>query len=94
MRAASGGNCNGADCAKPCQATASASTSAFTGKPLPPNSAASLARRTTYGPELGSPMRYDARGTGVQAVLDELLDDGRGPFDHLARGDLVNELVG
>ena len=31
----------------------------------------------------------DATGAGVEAVFDELLDDGRGALDHLARGDLV-----
>jgi hypothetical protein len=31
---------------------------------------------------------------GVEAVLEELLDDGRRPFDHLAGGDLVDQLFG
>src|SRR5690606_20577683 len=34
----------------------------------------------------------DARRTGVQAVLDELLDDRERPLDHLAGGDLVDDL--
>ena len=35
----------------------------------------------------------DAAGAGVQAVLDELLDDGGRALDHFAGGDLVDELV-
>ena len=34
----------------------------------------------------------DARGAGVDGVLDELLDDRRRPLDDLAGGDLVGEL--
>jgi hypothetical protein len=36
----------------------------------------------------------DATRASIQAVLDELLDDGRRPLDDLACGDLVNELAG
>ena len=36
----------------------------------------------------------DAAGTGIEAVLDELLDDRRRTLDHLARGDLIDELTG
>ena len=31
----------------------------------------------------------DGRGLGVEAVFDKLLDDGRGPLNDLAGGDLV-----
>jgi len=31
---------------------------------------------------------------GIEGVLDELLDDRGRPFDHLAGGDLVDELTG
>jgi hypothetical protein len=37
---------------------------------------------------------FDARGTRIQAVLDELLDDRCRPFDHLTGGNLVDELAG
>ena len=36
----------------------------------------------------------DARRAGVECVLDELLDHRGGPLDHLAGGDLVDELAG
>ena len=32
----------------------------------------------------------DRRRAGVERVLDQLLDGGRGPLDHLAGGDLVS----
>jgi hypothetical protein len=32
--------------------------------------------------------------TGIQAVFDEFLDDRSRPLDHLACGDLVDELTG
>ena len=31
-------------------------------------------------------------GAGIEGVLDELLDDRRGPLDHFARGDLVGDI--
>src|SRR5690606_27608131 len=34
----------------------------------------------------------DTPCAGVERVLDELLHDGRGPLDHLAGGDLIDEL--
>ena len=34
----------------------------------------------------------DAVGTGIEAVLDELLGHRRGPFHHLSGGDLIDEL--
>ena len=34
-----------------------------------------------------------ARRTGVERVLDELLDHGSRAFDHLAGGDLVDERI-
>jgi hypothetical protein len=37
--------------------------------------------------------RHAARA-GVNRVLDELLDDRRGPFHHLAGGDLIREIQG
>ena len=36
----------------------------------------------------------DARGFGVERVLDQFLNHRSGPFDHLARGDLVDDVVG
>ena len=36
-------------------------------------------------------LHLDPTRTGVERVLDELLDDGRGTLDHLASGDLVRE---
>jgi len=36
----------------------------------------------------------DAGRARIEAVLDELLDEGRRTLDHLARGDLVDELTG
>src|SRR6202043_2886361 len=36
----------------------------------------------------------DTRGSSVQRVLGELLDDRGRPFDHLAGGDLVDEFAG
>ena len=36
----------------------------------------------------------DAGGAGVERVLEELLDDGRGALDHFAGGDLVGDQVG
>jgi hypothetical protein len=33
------------------------------------------------------------RGAGVERVLDELLDDRRGPLDDFTGGDLVDEVV-
>ncbi len=35
----------------------------------------------------------DAVRAGIEAVLDQLLDDGGRPLDHFAGGDLVDELV-
>jgi hypothetical protein len=35
----------------------------------------------------------DERRAGVERVLDQLLDDRRGPLDHLAGGDLVLDLL-
>ena len=35
----------------------------------------------------------DALRAGVEAVLDQLLDDGRRPLDDLAGGDLIDEVV-
>ena len=34
-----------------------------------------------------------ARGTGVEGILDQFLDDAGGPFHHFARGDLVGDLL-
>jgi hypothetical protein len=34
----------------------------------------------------------NALSAGIDAVLNELLDDGRGSFDYFTGGDLVNEL--
>jgi hypothetical protein len=34
------------------------------------------------------------RGAGVQRVLDQFLDHGRGPLDHFASGDLVDQDLG
>ena len=34
----------------------------------------------------------DAGSTGVDGVLDQLLDDARRALDHLARGDAVDEV--
>jgi hypothetical protein len=34
----------------------------------------------------------EAARTGVERILDELLDDRRGPFDDFAGGDLVGEV--
>src|SRR6185312_1436372 len=39
-------------------------------------------------------VHLDARGAGVEAVLDQFLDHGRRALDHLAGGDLVDELGG
>ncbi len=36
----------------------------------------------------------DAARARVEAVLRQLLDDGSRPLDHLARGDLIDELTG
>ena len=36
----------------------------------------------------------NARSSGVERVFKQLLDDGRGPVDHLAGGDLVGNLIG
>ena len=36
----------------------------------------------------------DAGGAGVERVLEQLLDHGRGTVDHFAGGDLVGDLVG
>ena len=33
----------------------------------------------------------DARRAGVKRVLDQLLDGGRRPLDHLAGGDAIDE---
>jgi hypothetical protein len=33
----------------------------------------------------------DAAGAGIDRVLDQFLDHRRGPFDHFASGDLVDE---
>jgi len=37
---------------------------------------------------------FHASRARIEAVLDELLDDGGGPLDHLAGSDLVDELIG
>ncbi len=42
----------------------------------------------------GFDIDLDAPSAGIEAVLDELLDDRRRPFDDLAGGDLVDELGG
>ena len=34
----------------------------------------------------------DLRGTGVDGVFDQFLDDGRGSFDDLAGGDLLDDV--
>ena len=34
-----------------------------------------------------------APGTGIETVLDELLDDGCGPFNHLAGSNLVGHYI-
>ena len=34
----------------------------------------------------------DAARTGIDGVLDQLLDDARGPLDDLTRGDAVDEI--
>ena len=39
-------------------------------------------------------LHLDARGPGVQRVLDQLLDDGGRPFHHLSGGDPVDHLTG
>jgi hypothetical protein len=36
----------------------------------------------------------NARGAGVQRILQELLHDGGRTVDHLAGGDLIGDLVG
>ena len=38
-------------------------------------------------------LNVDARGAGIERVLHELLDHGGGTLDHLAGGNLVDELV-
>ncbi len=37
---------------------------------------------------------FDAARAGIDAVLDQLLEHGRRALDHLARGDLMDELFG
>jgi hypothetical protein len=39
-------------------------------------------------------LHADARRPGVDRVLDELFDDARRTFDHLAGRDLVRKIVG
>jgi ribosome-associated protein len=36
----------------------------------------------------------DARGAGIERVLDQLLDASRGPLDHLAGGDAIDQALG
>ena len=36
----------------------------------------------------------NAHGAGVEGVLKQLFDHGRGPIDHFAGGDLVGDLIG
>jgi hypothetical protein len=36
----------------------------------------------------------NAPGAGIERVLDKLLDDRRGTFDHFAGGDLIGEVQG
>ncbi len=36
----------------------------------------------------------DTPRPGIETVLDQLLDNGGGAFDHLAGGDLVDQLIG
>ena len=42
----------------------------------------------------GLDLDADAVGPGVQSVLQQLFNDGGRPVHHLARGDLVGNLVG
>jgi hypothetical protein len=39
-------------------------------------------------------LHLDAPRAGVERVFHQLLDDGSRPLDHLAGGDLVDELIG
>jgi hypothetical protein len=41
----------------------------------------------------GLDLYRDLRCTGVHGVLDQLFNDAGGPFDHLASGDLVGDLL-
>ena len=67
-----------------CRDNASASSSR--GMPQP-----SSVTRMSLAPPPSISTVIDARA-GVERVLDELLDDGRGPLDDLAGRDLVDEL--
>ncbi len=41
----------------------------------------------------GFDLHFDALRAGVEAVLDQLLDDGRGALDDLAGRDLIDEVI-
>ena len=69
-----------------CLATASARSS----RSMPPPSSATRRRLT---PPPATSMSTCVR-TGVEAVLDQLLERRGGPLDDLARRDLVDQLVG
>ena len=42
----------------------------------------------------GFDLDRDARRAGVDCVFDQLLERRRGPLDHLAGGDAVDQLLG
>ena len=56
------------------------------------NSAPSSRTRVSRTPP-GFDLDFDAVRAGVEAVLDQLLDDGSRPLDDFAGGDLIDEVV-
>ena len=54
-----------------------------------------LARMSARGARvLRTDVDGDLAGAGVEAVLDQFLDDGCGALDDLAGGDLVDQVIG
>jgi len=60
---------------------------------LPGGNAASVVHDADHFRSAALGGHVDSRGTGVDGVLHQLLDDARGALDHLAGGDLVDQAL-
>jgi hypothetical protein len=56
--------------------------------------AQTVVRHADEAASAGLDLHGDARGLGVEGILDEFLDDAGGTFDDLTRRDLVGDVVG
>jgi hypothetical protein len=61
---------------------------------LPEGDACAIVAHTNRSHAATLEFNVDTACSGIQRILDQLLDDGRRPFNHFAGGDLTDEFFG